>query len=62
MCCRTLGNGVQNALNALAGFVQSIPGDSQRHVIVVTFILKRRQTNVQIELQELEGGGEANHI
>ena len=53
-----LRDGLQNVLRSASQFINSIsiPGDSYRHVVVVTFVLRSRQTNVQFEIQELEGG------
>lgn len=56
----TVGSGVQNVLNNLASFVRNIPTECHRHVIVITFILRNKHhTNIQIEIQELEGGGKS---
>lgn len=55
----SVGSGVQNVLNSLASFVRNFPGECHRHVIVITFILRNKhQTNIQIEIKELEGGGQ----
>lgn len=59
----SVGSGVQNVLNSLASFVRNFPGECHRHVIVITFILRNKhQTNIQIEIKELEGGVKATGL
>lgn len=46
---------MNSVMNNVANFVRTLP--CHRHVVVVTFVLRRHQTNIHIEIQELEGGG-----
>jgi len=58
MCCSALGNGVHSAMTNVAKVVQTLPASGvHRHIVVVTFVLRRHQTNIHVEIQELEGGG-----
>jgi len=57
-----LRGGLQSALQGLSQYVSAIPTDCQRHVIVITFVLRNRQTNVQFEIQQLEGGVRATGL
>jgi len=58
MGCSALGNGVQSAMTNVASLVQTLPATNvHRHIVVVTFVLRRHQTNIHVEIQALEGGG-----
>jgi len=55
-----LRDSVQNVARCVSQFMSSAstPGsDSYRHVVVFTIVLRSRQTNLQFEIQEIEGGG-----
>ena len=60
MCCTALGNGMQSVMSNVADFVRTLP--CHHHVVVVTLVSRRHQTNVRIEIQELEGGGKTYRI
>lgn len=58
-----LRESLQNALHGLSKYVTQIPtADGDRHFVVVTLVQRNRHTNIEFDVQQLEGGVRATGL